>query len=240
MKYHITTRTGTSALALIAWLVLPQTAHCFYNSSNGRWLSRDPVGEKGGKNLYTFVGNQALTYADRDGREMILREHFFELARPPAIGEDAGANGLTFFQMFSPKAWVYQGVEGPCCSKIAFGGVAILYSWWVSGAVGLDGTPSKDHEMQHVACARATFGGYNSAASSFTGICYSKPKAECFTNLILGDMLAAFGASYDTSNMEIDCHGYGMFCDALPAQTIKEVTAWQRVIAALSKCAAIQ
>jgi len=29
----------------------------YYNASTGRWLSRDPIGEKGGINLYVLVGD---------------------------------------------------------------------------------------------------------------------------------------------------------------------------------------
>jgi RHS repeat-associated protein len=39
-----------------------------YNPSTGRWLSRDPIAERGGLNLYGFVHNNPQSYADRDGR----------------------------------------------------------------------------------------------------------------------------------------------------------------------------
>ena len=38
-------------LALLA-LLLGQTAHAFYNPVRGTWLSRDPIEERGGINLY--------------------------------------------------------------------------------------------------------------------------------------------------------------------------------------------
>lgn len=39
-----------------------------YNPSMGRWLSRDPIGEKGGKNLYGFVLNRPNQHVDHLGR----------------------------------------------------------------------------------------------------------------------------------------------------------------------------
>jgi hypothetical protein len=63
MKTHITIGFTTPAIALVAWL-LPQTAHCFYNPSTGRWLNRDPIGERGGKNLHAFAGNSPLVGID--------------------------------------------------------------------------------------------------------------------------------------------------------------------------------
>ena len=38
-----------------------------YNSTLGRWLSRDPIGERGGLNLYGFVGNAPLSCVDPFG-----------------------------------------------------------------------------------------------------------------------------------------------------------------------------
>jgi RHS repeat-associated protein len=40
-----------------------------YNPSTGRWPNRDPITERGGKNLYNFVQSQAITQIDIDGRE---------------------------------------------------------------------------------------------------------------------------------------------------------------------------
>lgn len=39
----------------------------WYNPSTGRWLSRDPIAEKGGVNLYGFVGNDAINHFDAQG-----------------------------------------------------------------------------------------------------------------------------------------------------------------------------
>ncbi|MCS7090622.1 MAG: RHS repeat-associated core domain-containing protein [Limisphaera sp.] len=35
-----------------------------YSPSLGRWLSRDPIGERGGKNLYAFVANDPRNHVD--------------------------------------------------------------------------------------------------------------------------------------------------------------------------------
>jgi RHS repeat-associated protein len=36
----------------------------YYNPGTGRWPNRDPIGERGGWNLYGFVGNQPITRID--------------------------------------------------------------------------------------------------------------------------------------------------------------------------------
>lgn len=45
-----------------------------YNPVQGRWASRDPIGERGGANLYGFVGNNGIQKIDRLGLEGTL-EH---------------------------------------------------------------------------------------------------------------------------------------------------------------------
>ena len=40
----------------------------YYSASTGRWLSRDPIGEKGGMNLYGFVSNNTTSQVDPTGR----------------------------------------------------------------------------------------------------------------------------------------------------------------------------
>ena len=35
-----------------------------YDAEKGRWPNKDPIGERGGKNLYVFVGNAAVWSAD--------------------------------------------------------------------------------------------------------------------------------------------------------------------------------
>jgi RHS repeat-associated protein len=36
----------------------------YYNASTGRWLSRDPMQERGGVNVYSFLSNDSVGYAD--------------------------------------------------------------------------------------------------------------------------------------------------------------------------------
>ena len=40
----------------------------YYNASTGRWLSRDPIGEKGGINLYVLVGDDPIDKIDLFGQ----------------------------------------------------------------------------------------------------------------------------------------------------------------------------
>jgi RHS repeat-associated protein len=46
--------------------------HRYYSPTPGRWLSRDPIGEKGGINLYEFGRNNSVSKVDPDGRNPII------------------------------------------------------------------------------------------------------------------------------------------------------------------------
>ena len=60
------TRIQLLMLVLLG-LILAPTAQAYYNSSTGRWLSRDPIGEKGGKAIYASVANNPLNQVDALG-----------------------------------------------------------------------------------------------------------------------------------------------------------------------------
>src|SRR6185437_4320686 len=51
-------------LTLFVWITMAQTAWSFYNPSTGRWLSRDPIEEEGGVNLYGCTGNDLEDLVD--------------------------------------------------------------------------------------------------------------------------------------------------------------------------------
>lgn len=60
MKTSRTTILGM----LLAITLGTQSAMAFYNPQTGRWLSRDPIGENGGQNVYGFVNNSGVNRWD--------------------------------------------------------------------------------------------------------------------------------------------------------------------------------
>jgi RHS repeat-associated protein len=48
-------------------LGLQDNRHRYYHPGVGRWLSRDPIGERGGLNLYGYVENDPINAFDGDG-----------------------------------------------------------------------------------------------------------------------------------------------------------------------------
>jgi len=56
------------ALLVIAW---SSNVSAFYNAQQGRWLSRDLIGESGGLSIYAFALNNAASRVDIDGRVLL-------------------------------------------------------------------------------------------------------------------------------------------------------------------------
>jgi hypothetical protein len=61
------TRGAGVTLLLMVGLFTGLDALAFYNPSTGRWLSRDPIAEHGGVNLYALVANNPINGFDRFG-----------------------------------------------------------------------------------------------------------------------------------------------------------------------------
>ncbi len=63
--------------------------HRFYDPQNGRWLTRDPMGYKGGVNLYGYVGNDPVSRTDRRGYQWSSPgDHDGTSAEPTRAGGD--------------------------------------------------------------------------------------------------------------------------------------------------------
>ena len=55
-------------MTVLLGVMLNQDALAFYNSSTGRWLSRDPIEEKGGRNVLSALNNNPVNLIDNLGR----------------------------------------------------------------------------------------------------------------------------------------------------------------------------
>ena len=74
----------------------------YYNSATGRWFSRDPIGERGGLNVYACICNDTLNYVDLVGLRKLSEEQ----------GEDALRAGLGLLQSSCDK----QCNANTCCT----------------------------------------------------------------------------------------------------------------------------
>ena len=194
----------------------------FYVPGTGRWVSRDPIGHRGGQNYYGFVANSPAIAVDSDGR-FSLTEHITEELRslePPYLGK-------THFEDrqkipgFDPKPAVYS--KAPPCFRICVGGTAYLRAWWVKD--GRDGNiDARTHELVHVRYHQSCFFRYKEDAESYDE-CYSREKAECLAGLLRRELRDFHLAANHLANIRFDCERTGDRCDEKPmAETYLEST----------------
>ena len=105
----------------------------YYTPELGRWLSRDPIGVRGGVNLYCMMGNESIGKIDRFGMEGALP--------PPIMGPP---NPNTWFVEFSVHVEVQFELRwdaDPCCLGITcpsyVSGHAVLQKEFVSSGFEL-------------------------------------------------------------------------------------------------------
>jgi hypothetical protein len=118
-----TSGVGVTVL-LVVGLFSSLDARAFYNPQAGRWLSRDPIGEAGGENLFCFVKNSPTDLADFRGQYIVNTEKKLVFVSPCEIvvlyGHSIGEGNYT---------WNF--TKGACNA-----GTAVL-CWPVSNAQGI-------------------------------------------------------------------------------------------------------
>ena len=73
---------------------LQNLTYRYYNQSTGRFLTPDPIGQNGGINVYSYVRNNPLSYADPLGLAPEISEHW------RSVGGDLAAALFAFIQDF--------------------------------------------------------------------------------------------------------------------------------------------
>ena len=66
-KEHMKLNVRCTMLMVVLSIAVAGPAFGCYNPQTGRWLSRDPIEEKGGFNLYGFAGNRPVIRVDKLG-----------------------------------------------------------------------------------------------------------------------------------------------------------------------------
>jgi RHS repeat-associated protein len=109
----------------------------YYDPVTGRWPSRDPIGERGGINLYGMVGNDPVTKSDKLGLEQL-----------PQVPENDS------FQLPpEPPAFTIVKIKTPCKGEIkgTFNGNPLPGGVFVGVQIGLTYT-QEDLESEGCCC----------------------------------------------------------------------------------------
>lgn len=94
----------------------------YYDPETGWWLNRDPIEERGGINLYGFVGNDGVNGWDILGLRIQLNSQILPLAQIFKIGraKKVTAYGLTLVPEFewTPPTFEKYSSGDCCCVKV--------------------------------------------------------------------------------------------------------------------------
>lgn len=105
-------------MMILLGLLLSRDASAFYNPQTGRWLSRDPVAERGGKNLFGFVGN-----------DLNRIDYLGQVALPREVPVAAPANCINACELYKQAQVVWNEGWASGGGTICCRGVKYLCTW---------------------------------------------------------------------------------------------------------------
>lgn len=136
---------------LLLLFALSNFACAFYDPGQGRWLSRDPIGEEGGVNLYGFVGNDGVSHLDSHGLKVTKYSASDGTATyTDGSGLSANEDGKT--TAYWEGAVKYQGPSNKGnCTWIGFSGKLRVKSIVRRNSTVIDnfGNNAWNHEAEH-------------------------------------------------------------------------------------------
>jgi len=111
-----------------------------YSADLGRWLSRDPIGETGGLNLYEYVSNDPIEFMDPLG----LRVTWWGGTRDddvPPSGRDCYNSCMQSHDLIPVVAGIWGGFSGGLAAGVVVGspglGLGVIAGGTIGGLVGV-------------------------------------------------------------------------------------------------------
>ncbi|MEQ1935472.1 MAG: RHS repeat-associated core domain-containing protein [Fimbriimonadaceae bacterium] len=227
----------TLIILACVFTIAAHEAQAFYNPSTGRWLSRDPIEERGGNNHYAFVVNNPFSSWDRLGLSFSWHTpRMYTLPGPI----DVDMYGGTDWDFFSPTTTIFKCPTDNCSYKIYVGGGARVYLWWVFGD-----EIARVHEYAHLySDFKPAVDAFRETAEDRVRECMSKAKANCISSVILKEMVKAYRLQAYATGVRRDCTEYGIPGDTTCSKADSYEQAYARALdeltVALAKCDALK
>jgi RHS repeat-associated protein len=152
--------------------------HRFYSPNSGRWLSRDPIQERGGYNLYGFCDNNSVNRFDSLG--MVVKYLDPSGIVPSHVGESPRSetmpNGKVMVELGratpSPFRARYTTKIDDCCTELHITGSLSVSIKIVDGTddlLSVNGISVRDHEFIHAGDFATGWNAYAKIANAVEG-----------------------------------------------------------------------
>ncbi|WP_234047462.1 RHS repeat domain-containing protein [Luteolibacter pohnpeiensis] len=196
----------------------------YYDPATGRWPSRDPIEERGGMNLYGFLGNDGVNWMDSLGliagstdlpKGKDIAATWQDAGRVPFAGENYRAMG---HHTYTVRVECSCGDAEIKCDVTGVGEIRLNNSWVKPDGIMKGGGPATwegvyGHEQMHIDAAQKAAMGVERAIRSMTSqentIRYAKLVEFAFQVQMNAVLYASKGHSSDSkSPLPADGTGY--------------------------------
>lgn len=148
----------------------------YYSPGTGRWLSRDPIAEKGGLNIYAAADNDSLNHVDALGllvqtfdRATVTTRHVDALG---PVDRMPGKSAAGDTRPTTELRWVRIHPINDCCQEILIDAkmsIAVRIVGDMDDFRGRNGISTIEHEMRHVDQIAQAWNAYAKIANSLEG-----------------------------------------------------------------------
>ncbi|MBK8268864.1 MAG: hypothetical protein IPK83_11400 [Planctomycetes bacterium] len=195
-------------------IIVSTAAHAHYSPRLGRFISRDPIGERGGFNLQASVANRPTDLVDPIGLDIYVAPN------PGFKRQCQGTCGADITDWFKDemvsqrKGWDAYKAQYEKQAGVGIG--YFQYSWWsyhnhyyktwepstfvgVGGAVGPP-APSGNHQYrfnQSTKCGQPPKGGADKTCGNTVTLC-----GKCIHSSVLGNLMFGMMANYAKQDLD--------------------------------------
>ena len=180
MPFRFSTKYQDSETGLLYY------GYRYYEPSTGRWLSRDPIEESGGANLYGFAHNDGVNRIDPLGLDDFNATPVFRVTRS-GWTVDKPAWDIAQYDSIGGTIWAERAItlgalasyDGqPDCVRVERARSQVDM-WYRVGD-----QRAEQHEERHISDIRGVWNALTAKAVSFTGCCKPKGWRDCYQGVV--------------------------------------------------------
>jgi len=170
----------------------------YLNPNAGRWLSRDPIEERGGESLTAFVSNDSINRLDGLG----LSETTWRMGATGYFDRPGAEDGVTHAVLFEGS-----GTVSACAATAGYFSVSTAGNLKLN--VYYPNLEVKEHELEHERRWKAVWNDFKIHALGFESFCFCNPsKAKCFADLVETKMKALYYEKGGLAIYQHECETY--------------------------------